>query len=118
MLSDVLHAYTESNLDLAISIPPRDKKLDAMIHEITETVIVQMARVPERITEFLGIILIARHLERAGDHVKNIAEDVVFATAAEDIRHMGARRPGSGAELQAGRDGRPVAAGIGDKLDA
>ena len=79
MLSDVLRAYTESNLDLAISIPPRDKKLDAMIHEITETIIVQMTKFPERIQEYLGIILIARHLERAGDHVKNIAEDVVFA---------------------------------------
>jgi phosphate transport system protein len=108
MLSDILRAYTESNLDLAISIPPRDKKLDAMSHEITENVIVQMARFPERITDYLGIILIARHLERAGDHVKNIAEDIVFATAAEDIRHMGTQRPDSAADLPGKSDGEPV----------
>lgn len=99
MLSDVLRAYTESNIDLAISIPSRDKKLDAMNHDITEKLTVQMARFPERITEYLELIFIARHLERAGDHVKNIAEDIVFAIAAEDIRHMGAQRPGSAADL-------------------
>jgi phosphate transport system protein len=99
MLSDVLRAYTENSIDLAISIPAQDKKLDAMNHEITENLTVQMTKFPERITEYLDLIFIARHLERAGDHVKNIAEDVVFAIAAEDIRHMGAQRPGSAADL-------------------
>jgi phosphate transport system protein len=99
MLSDVLRAYTENSIDMAISIPARDKTLDAMNHEITEKLTVQMTRFPERITEYLDLIFIARHLERAGDHVKNIAEDVVFAIAAEDIRHMGAQRPGSAADL-------------------
>jgi len=105
MLSDVLRAYTENNVDLAIGIPARDKTLDAMNHEITENLTVQMTKFPERITEYLDLIFIARHLERAGDHVKNIAEDVVYAIAAEDIRHMGAQRPGSAADL------------LGDKAD-
>jgi len=105
MLSDVLRSYTENNIDMAISIPARDKTLDAMNHEITENLTVQMAKFPDRITEYLELIFIARHLERAGDHVKNIAEDVVFAIAAEDIRHMGAQRPGSAADL------------LGDKAD-
>ena len=99
MLSDVLRAYTETNIDLAISIPARDKKLDAMNHEITDKLTVQMTKYPERITEYLDLIFIARHLERAGDHVKNIAEDVVYAIAAADIRHMGDQRPGSAADL-------------------
>jgi phosphate transport system protein len=99
MLSDVLRAYTENNVDLAISIPARDKNVDVLNHEITENLTVRMARTPARITEYLDLIFIARHLERAGDHVKNIAEDVVFAIAAEDIRHMGAQRPGTAADL-------------------
>jgi phosphate transport system protein len=99
MLSDALRAYTENNIDLAINIPARDKHLDALNHEITENLTVQMTKFPDRITEYLELIFIARHLERAGDHVKNIAEDVVFAIAAEDIRHLGAQRPGSAADL-------------------
>ena len=99
MLSDVLRAYTENSIDLAIGVPARDKRLDAINHEITEKLTVQMTKFPDRITEYLDLIFIARHLERAGDHVKNIAEDVVYAIAAEDIRHMGAQRPGTVADL-------------------
>jgi len=116
MLSDVLRGYTESNIDLAISIPARDKKLDAMSHEITEILTVQMVKFPERITEYLDLIFIARHLERAGDHVKNIAEDVVYAIAAEDIRHMGDQRPGSAADLLGERAGEGLGLPVSDTL--
>ena len=119
MLSDVLQAYTENSIDMAITIPARDKTLDAMNHEITENLTVQMTKFPERITEYLELIFMARHLERAGDHVKNIAEDVVFAIAAEDIRHMGAQRPGSAADLlgeKAGEAGESEAWKTGDSL--
>jgi phosphate transport system protein len=87
MLSDVLRAYTESDLEIAMTLRPRDKKVDAMNVEVTEKLSVLMAKSPERISEYLELIFIARALERAGDHVKNIAEDVVYLIAAEDIRH-------------------------------
>ena len=35
-----------------------------------------------------NLIFISRCLERVGDHVRNIAEDAVYAAAAEDIRHQ------------------------------
>ena len=38
---------------------------------------------------YLNLILISRCLERVGDHAANMAEDVVFAVMAEDIRHLG-----------------------------
>jgi len=37
---------------------------------------------------YLNLMFIARHLERVGDHATNIAEDAVYAAAAEDIRHQ------------------------------
>lgn len=116
MLSDALRAYTEPNVDLAISIPARDKKLDAMNHEITDKLTVQMTKHPERITEYLDLIFIARHLERAGDHVKNIAEDVVYAIAAADIRHMGDQRPGSAADLLGEKPAEPLASPASETL--
>jgi len=116
MLSDVLRAYTENSIDLAIAVPGRDKTLDAMNHEITEKLTVQMTKTPERITEYLDLIFIARHLERAGDHVKNIAEDVVYAIAAEDIRHMGALRPGTAADLLGERAAEPEPLRQGETL--
>ena len=95
MLSDVLRAYTESDLEVAKTLPPRDKKVDAMNVEVTEKLSALMAKTPERISEYLELIFIARALERAGDHVKNIAEDVVYLIAAEDIRHTNKQAQGA-----------------------
>ena len=52
-----------------------------------------MAETPNKIADLLNLLLIARHLERVGDHSKNIAEDTVFAVAAEDIRHIRSSGP-------------------------
>ena len=42
----------------------------------------------EQLRGYLNLILISRYLERVGDHAANIAEDAVYAAAAEDIRHQ------------------------------
>ncbi len=42
----------------------------------------------EQLRGYFNLILISRALERVGDHATNIAEDAVYAAAAEDIRHQ------------------------------
>ena len=42
---------------------------------------------PRKIEPGIDLILISRHLERAGDHATNIAEDVIFIVDARDVRH-------------------------------
>ena len=43
---------------------------------------------PRTITTAMDIILIARAIERIGDHAKNVAEQVVFIVEGRDIRHL------------------------------
>jgi len=43
---------------------------------------------PEQLRGYLNLIFVARCLERIGDHATNIAEDAVYAAAAEDVRHQ------------------------------
>jgi len=102
MLNDCMRAYAESDAELAITIPARDRTLDALNHEMTERLTAVMSGSPGNIMVYLDLILIARHLERAGDYLRAIAEDIVYAIAAEDIRHMGGRRPLSPAGDAAG----------------
>src|SRR5207247_2594613 len=48
----------------------------------------RMAHDPEQLRGYLNLIFIGRCFERVGDHATNIAEDAVYAAAAEDIRHQ------------------------------
>jgi len=92
ILKDSLRAFIEGDVDLALAVKVRDKKLDEANAEVAHRFTMRMAEAPDRITDFLNLLLIARHLERVGDHSKNIAEDAVYAAAAEDIRHPRAQK--------------------------
>ena len=48
-----------------------------------------MKQNPKDVEASLDLILIARNLERLGDHATNIAEDVIFAFTGKDVRHGG-----------------------------
>jgi phosphate transport system protein len=72
---------------LARSLRYRDREIDQMNHDITDGLTLRMAANPARLPGYLNLLLIARHLERVGDHAKNIGEDAVYATVAQDIRH-------------------------------
>ena len=68
---------------------PRDAKLDELNRVASRRLIERMAQDPEQLRGYLNLMFIGRHLERVGDHATNIAEDAVYAAAAEDIRHQG-----------------------------
>jgi phosphate transport system protein len=42
---------------------------------------------PEFAVQAIDAIIIARNLERVGDHATNIAEDVIFWVRGADVRH-------------------------------
>ena len=48
----------------------------------------RMAEDPAQLRGYLNLIFVSRCLERVGDHATNMAEDAVYAAAAEDIRHQ------------------------------
>jgi phosphate transport system protein len=88
MFRDSVDAYVREDEKAARAVVPRDDHLDEMNAEIGRKLINQMARDPEQLRGYLNLMFIARHLERVGDHATNIAEDAVYAAAAEDIRHQ------------------------------
>jgi phosphate transport system protein len=56
-----------------------------------------MMQDPETVTRCLNLMIVAKSLERIGDHATNVAEEVVYLCEAQDIRHTG---KGSPAALQ------------------
>ena len=84
---DSVRSFADRNESLAREIKPRDRELDALHHQAIENLTKRMAGDTAHIKEYLDLVLVARNLERIGDHATNIAEDAVFVTSAEDIRH-------------------------------
>jgi len=42
---------------------------------------------PDKVGGIINMYLISRHLERIGDHTKNIAEEVIYLIEGEIVRH-------------------------------
>ena len=87
MFKDSVQAYLREDVELAMSLKMRDKTLDEMNATASRRLIERMAQDPDQLRGYLNLIFIARCMERVGDHATNIAEDAVYAAAAEDIRH-------------------------------
>jgi len=88
MLLDAVKAYADQNTELARALKPRDRELDALNRNFANKLTELMPKRTEHIQGYLELIFIARFLERIGDQATNIAEDTIFAVAAEDIRHL------------------------------
>jgi phosphate transport system protein len=88
MFKDSIDAYVREDVQLGREIVPRDDKLDDLNRVASRRLIERMAQDPDQLRGYLNLMFIGRHLERVGDHATNIAEDAVYAAAAEDIRHQ------------------------------
>jgi len=89
MFDDAIRSFAERNATLAMELKSRDRQLDLLNKELNDTLINRMQDDSVNLRTYLNLIFIGRCLERIGDHACNIAEDVVFAVSAEDIRHIG-----------------------------
>jgi phosphate transport system protein len=87
MFDDAVRAFAERNAHLAVELKARDKELDRLNRELTDKMVQRMQDDSVNLPTYLNLIFVSRCLERIGDHAANMAEDVVFAVRAEDIRH-------------------------------
>lgn len=89
MVRDSIRSFVENDIELASTIRPRDKKLDQLNRDVADVFTARMSEKPERAAELVNLLLIGRNVERVGDHAKNIAEEAIYVTSAEDVRHSG-----------------------------
>jgi phosphate transport system protein len=87
VFEDSVQSFADYNQELARGLKKRDREIDTLHHSVIDHLTTRMAADPGRIPDYLDLVLIARNIERIGDHATNIAEDTVFVASAEDIRH-------------------------------
>jgi len=91
MLRDAVAAFNVSDLKLALSLEARDEELDQIYSDAIKRMIRRSEEDVQHIDDYVDLMFIVRGLERVGDHAVNIAEDIVYAETAHDIRHGGVR---------------------------
>jgi len=94
MLRDALAAFVSRDAAVAYSVLRQDDWLDVLNNQIMRELMTYMLGNSQVIEPSVDLILMARHLERIGDHATNIAEDVIFLVQARDIRHRSGLPPG------------------------
>jgi phosphate transport system protein len=86
MLSNAEQAFCRRETSLAVSVLRADAELD----RLRNLIFVRHIENPERTErqESFHVVFMAQFLERAGDHVKNVAEEVVHLVTGRSVRHL------------------------------
>jgi len=83
LVNGILRALIDINEDVAREVAKRDDEVDALYHRIFSEVIDLMRADPANVERGTRLILASHYLERIGDRVTNIAEDVVYLATGE-----------------------------------
>ena len=83
MLKDVLDSYVNRDVELALDVITRDKDVDELYNGLFREFLTHMLEDPRNITACMHLHFIAKNIERMGDHVTSIAEQVVFVVTGE-----------------------------------
>lgn len=96
MLADVYNAFDKEDSSLAKGIFQKDTVLDDINHDATRVIAEYIRNNPDKIEQALLVLSTIRKLERLGDQVKNIAEEIIFFIEAVVLKHQAKARRHSG----------------------
>lgn len=89
MLKTTQQALLEENIELATSVIPKDNVLDEINADVTSLLAEYLVSHPDEMLPGLHLVSVFRKLERAGDHITNMAEEIVFFVDAKVLKHSG-----------------------------
>ena len=87
LLRKSLDAFARLDTATAVTILKEDDLIDKEFDGFVRKLITYMMEDPRTISAGLDLLVIAKALERIGDHAKNIAELIIYIVKGEDIRH-------------------------------
>jgi phosphate transport system protein len=87
MLRHALAAFEQLDLEGTADVVRRDADVNDAFRGILRQLILTMIEDPRTISAGLDLLLVAKALERIGDHAKNIAGHAIYAVKGADVRH-------------------------------
>src|ERR1700726_4085293 len=87
MVRNALNAVVRRDVDLAQKVLASDDQVDHYRDQIFRELLTYMMGDSSVVFPAFELILVAKNLERIGDHATNIAEDVIYMVQGQDVRH-------------------------------
>ncbi len=78
MLEATMRAMVEGDAEAARKALAMDDEIDDLYDQIQRELLTYMMSDPATINAATKLLMVARHLERCGDHVENVNEHVIF----------------------------------------
>ncbi len=85
MLTNTIDAYKYEDVELALTSAKTDDQIDALYKESIEELIAIVSKDVSHIEQVMQLLLVCRYLERAGDHVTNIAENTIYMVKGKKV---------------------------------
>jgi len=95
MLHDVLNAYVANDAAVAERLRLRDSEVDEAHTGLFRELLTYMMEDPRTISVCTHLIIVAKNLERIGDHSTNIAENLIYQVRGERLTDRHADNPQS-----------------------
>lgn len=87
MLELANRAFEEESVEYAAQVIEKDNILDEINAAVTTVISTYIIENKDDVAFAIGLNNVMRKLERAGDHITNIAEDIVFIVDAKVLKH-------------------------------
>lgn len=84
-LAETMRALTDADAAAAREVSLRDDEIDAIYHRAVERLTDLAKAGPDNVERAMRLLIAARYMERVGDHITNIAEDVVFLSSGQHV---------------------------------
>jgi phosphate transport system protein len=82
-LADTMRALVDNDATAAREVATHDDDIDALYHRTVDRVTDLAKASPDNVERAMRLLIAARYMERVGDHITNIAEDVVFVSSGQ-----------------------------------
>ncbi len=87
MMDNITTAFEQKNVKMARKVFKKDKVLDKINIKSFSILEIEIQKDPTIIKEALFLFSVIKKLERVGDLIKNIAEEIIFYADAEILKH-------------------------------
>ena len=86
MVTDSVDSYVKHDAELAKTVAEQDDKVDELFLKVRNE-LAELIRNNQEMTESaLDLLMIAKYLERIGDHAVNVSEWVIYAVTGDYVK--------------------------------